>query len=93
MMLLMELTLEEHFEELEALSERAAVAETLEDQLAMVSKQFDAARRALGIVNRLTPGPTKAKHNARVMGFLNRIRSSMALLSSTIANYKVEEIQ
>lgn len=37
--------------------------------------RYKAARRALGLVNQLSPGPSKAYHASRVMSNLNRLRS------------------
>lgn len=40
-------------------------------------RQAAAARRALSIVNRLRPGPTRARHASRVFGNLNRLRAQL----------------
>ena len=73
------------------LEERNDAAASLEEQLERASIQFEAARRALSLVNRLTPGETRGRHASRVMNFLNRIRSQMAMLSKTIEHYVVSE--
>lgn len=45
------------------------------DRWCEVSRAYAAARRALGIVNRLRPGQTRARHVSRVMANLNRCRA------------------
>lgn len=37
--------------------------------------RYAAARRALGLVNQLSPGPCRAYHASRVMSNLNKLRS------------------
>ena len=44
------------------------------------SRRFDAARRALGIVNRLPDGPDKKKHAKRVMTNMNVFRNYVNVL-------------
>lgn len=48
--------------------------------IAAIEKQIEAARRGLGIVNKLKPGPDKVKHAKRVMSNLNKLRSKLAAL-------------
>lgn len=38
-------------------------------------RRMDAAKRALGLVNKLPPGESRTMHKRRVMGNLNRIRT------------------
>lgn len=40
-------------------------------------RKLEAARRALGIVNRLPPGPYKARHASRVLSAMNRLRAKV----------------
>lgn len=56
----------------------------LDDQLGQAITQFDAARRALGIANRLQNPKDRAKHKQRVMAMLNRLRASMNRLTTAI---------
>lgn len=42
-----------------------------------VMRQMEAARRALGLTNRLEPGPLRKQHRARIMGNMNRIRANL----------------
>ena len=56
----------------------------LDDQLGQAISQFDAARRALGIANRLQDPASRAKHKQRIMGMLNRLRASMNRLTTAI---------
>lgn len=75
-----------------ALLEQVAVVEDfswdagkpLDDQLGQAITQFDAARRALGIANRLTSPVDRAKHKQRIMSMLNRLRASMNRLTTAI---------
>lgn len=39
-----------------------------------MTRRFEAARRALGIVNKLQDGPTKKKHASRVLSQMNTFR-------------------
>lgn len=52
------------------------------DDLLEAVGRYEAARRALGIVNKLTPGPTKAKHVSRIMGNMNKLRALVNKLSA-----------
>lgn len=45
-----------------------------EAALEEMTQRFNAARRALGIVNKLQDGPTKKKHAARVLSQMNTFR-------------------
>ena len=48
------------------------------DLLAMfdeASKRFEAARRGIGITNRMPAGPERQQHRARIMANLNRLRA------------------
>lgn len=56
-----------------------SVAE-FEQTIEEFSRRFDAARRALGIVNRLPDGPDKKKHAKRVMTNMNIFRNYMNVL-------------
>lgn len=49
----------------------------LSQKLDVLMRQFDAAKRGLSIVSRLTPGPDRAKHASRVMSNMNKIRGGM----------------
>lgn len=45
-----------------------------EATLEEMTRRFDAARRALGLVNKLQDGPTKKKHASRVLAQMNTFR-------------------
>lgn len=60
------------------------VDQTMKD-MEDVSKRFEAARRGLGLVNKLQAGPSKKKHGARVLGNLNRIRGLLRRLEKQLA--------
>lgn len=64
----------------------------LDNQLAHASFQFDAARRALSIANRLTDPASRAKHRSRIMGMLNKLRASLFRLQDAIAG-EIEAMQ
>lgn len=82
MQLLNELQLTEQLALVEDLSWDAG--KPLEDQLGQAISQFDAARRALGIANRLQNPEDRAKHKMRIMAMLNRLRASMNRLTTAI---------
>lgn len=44
------------------------------------ARRYEAARRALGLVNKLSDGPTKKKHASRVLSQMNVIRSYLNTL-------------
>lgn len=50
--------------------------EGADDSESLVRREYDAARRALSICNTLTPGPFKAKHNARILRALKTLRAA-----------------
>lgn len=54
------------------------------EQLELAIRQFSAARRALGLVNKLAPGPTKQRHASRVLAVLNQIRASIRRIEKQI---------
>ena len=55
------------------------------DSLDEISKRFDAAKRGLGLVNKLSPGPSKKKHASRILGNLNRIRGLLRRVENQLA--------
>lgn len=63
-----------------ALDREIASPEQFDQTIEEISRRFDAARRALGLVNQLADGPTKKRHAARVMSNMNVIRNYMNLL-------------
>lgn len=54
------------------------------EQLEKAMRQLFAARKALGIVNRLSTGETKTRHASRVLTVLNKIRGSIARIEKQI---------
>lgn len=64
----------------------------LEQQLAHASFQFEAARRALAIANRLSDPAARKKHRSRIMGMLNKLRASLFRLQDAIAG-EIEAMQ
>jgi len=51
-----------------------------------VIKQMDAAKRGLGLVNKLGDGASRTKHRSRVMGNMNRIRANVRRIEKMLAN-------
>lgn len=51
-----------------------------ETTLDEMTRRFEAARRALGLVNKLQDGPTKKKHASRVLSQMNTFRHYMNVL-------------
>jgi hypothetical protein len=49
----------------------------MDGQMVELQKRFEAARRGIGITNRLRPGPDRTKHRRRVMSNLNSIRAQL----------------
>lgn len=62
-----------------------------EAQMAELSKRFDAAKRGLGIVNKLPNGPQKTMHARRVMINLNQIRAMLARVTSALDSFSRAE--
>ena len=54
--------------------------DTSSEEIADVEKQIIAAKKGLGLVNKLKTGPEKVKHAKRVMTNLNKLRSKLAQL-------------
>lgn len=65
-------------------SNLSAVEGDMMAQMDELSKRFEAAKRGLGLVNKLSPGPTKSKHMSRIMGNLNRIRGMLRQVEKQI---------
>lgn len=53
------------------------IAESDGVDIETIEKQIEAARRGLGLVNKLKPGPDRVKHAKRVMTNLNKLRSKL----------------
>lgn len=49
-----------------------------------VIKQMEAAKRGLGIVNKLEPGEYRRKHASRVMSNMNQIRARMRQIQKAV---------
>ena len=64
-----------------------------EEQLTKLGTMFDAARRALGLVNKLEDGETKQRHKSRVFSNLNKLRAaSNRILKAIQASLNVEQV-
>lgn len=58
----------------------------LEDQLAELTKRMDAARRGLGLANKMS-GREQKQHRSRVMGNLNSIRAALTRVMRQIEQF------
>lgn len=56
----------------------------IESDLDDLSQKFEAAKRGLGIVNKLSAGNTKLKHTQRVMGNLSKLRTQLLNLENKV---------
>lgn len=51
-----------------------------------VMKQMDAAKRGLGLVNKLGDSPSRTTNRSRVMGNMNRIRGNLQRIEKMLTN-------
>lgn len=85
MTLLIEATLLEALTELEEkYSAPLPSGLRLDQMLDMAIERMNAAKRALGLVNKLEPGETRARHASRVMSNLNTLRAQVNRLFDEI---------
>lgn len=77
-------TLDSIFEDMGTFAPTTDANMTSEQQLEKAVLQFSAARRALGLVNKLAAGPTKQRHASRVLGVLNKIRATIRRIEKQI---------
>lgn len=63
---------------------------SLEQNLEEIEHRFAAARRGLGLVNKLPNGESKTFHRKRIMGNLNRIRVLLAQVQAAVARQEQE---
>jgi hypothetical protein len=62
----------------------SSLMDRVETELDELSNKFDAAKRGLSLVNKLSPGMTKLKHTQRVMKNLSTIRSDILNLENKV---------
>lgn len=62
----------------------ASLMNKIESDMDELSRKFEAAKRGLGIVNKLSAGLTKLKHTQRVMSNLSTLRSDILNLEKKI---------
>lgn len=55
-----------------------------------MTRRFDAARRALSLVNKLQDGPTKKKHASRVLSQMNTFRHYINVLMKQLHSMSQE---
>lgn len=90
----LEKELDELMAEYEAAKETAPVKEGMFDTtISDLEKKFDAAKRALGIMNKLQRGGGNAKWASRTMTLLNSIRATMTFLKKQSAKFGTNSIQ
>lgn len=78
MSILLECQLEIALNAADALMEDMSMGpQGLEAQIDLVIQRLAAAKRALGIANRLTDEASRRKHRSRIMGMLNQLRASL----------------
>lgn len=63
----------------------------LAQQLEELSRRFEAAKRGLGLTNKLQPGPQKVENRRRIMGNLNTIRAMLARVVKASAEFDQAE--
>lgn len=56
----------------------------IESDMEELSRKFEAAKRGLGLVNKLSTGLTKLKHTQRVMGNLSNLRTEILNIEKKI---------
>lgn len=70
----------------------ANVDDFLMGQLEEVSQRFEAAKRGLGLVNKLPKGPSRAKHSSRILGNMNRIRGLLRRVEKELSKEAAGEM-
>ncbi len=51
-----------------------------------VMKQMEAAKRGLGLVNKLGDGPSRTQNRSRIMGNMNRIRANVRRIEKMLSS-------
>lgn len=64
--------------------QESSLMNRIESDLDDLSRKFDAAKRGLSLVNRLSVGMTKLKHTQRVMSNLSSLRSDILNLEKKV---------
>ena len=59
----------------------------LDDQMHELSKRREAARKGIGITNRMKASPERTKHRSRVMSNLNVIRAQLNRVIKTYEQF------
>ncbi len=65
-----------------------SIGSDVHKQLADAIAKLNAAKRGLGLVNKLRPGQDKAKHAIRVMSNLNKLRAAVQQLNKQVKSKK-----
>jgi len=62
----------------------ASLMNKIESDMEELSRKFEAAKRGLRLVNKLSMGMTKLKHTQRVMSNLSNLRTDIARLENKV---------
>lgn len=69
---------------LENIQELEEAVDTSSMNLSQLEKGFDAAKRGLGLANKLKNPADKKKHLSRIMGNLNKLRAALKRIHDAI---------
>lgn len=90
----MEKELDELFAQYEKLKESAPLSEGIFDTtINDLGRKFEAAKKALGIMNKIERGGTKGKWARRTMLILNSIRATINFLRKQASKFAASTIQ
>jgi len=59
---------------------------SVEEQIEILTQRLEAAKKAMGIINKLKDPMQKKKHRGRVMGFMNQLRPMLKKIIKKIEN-------
>lgn len=62
----------------------------VESQLDQLHRMFLAARKGLGLVNKMRPGPDRGKNASRVLTNLNQIRATLGKVMKSLQTQSVD---
>lgn len=71
-----------------SLNEEHSMGDELAAKLVKAQEKLAAAKKGLGIVNKLSAGDSKVKHAKRVMANVNRLRAEVQRLKKMLASHK-----
>lgn len=62
--------------------------QSVEMAMTQVMKQMDAAKRGMGLVNKLSDSPSRSRNKSRVMGNINKIRGNLQRIAKMLVYMK-----